>query len=351
MSESTTRSARRRRFTVDSLFADTTPRAAGVTDLPNAKEIVLSRISPDPDQPRQSFDDERLEELADSMRLEGILQPIAVRYETDGDRYIIIHGERRWRAARMAGLESIPAIVRDVPEERRLIQQLMENVVREDLNAIDRAAALRALKSQMNDAPWEQVAEAVGIRRSRLFQLLGTEKLPESVQRELRAGRLSEKQTRVLQGLPEPAQEVLAKLILADDLTQSSAQRLARAVRSDPSFVDLDELEVERRFTAMREAIDASVQRARHRPNESGWSSSFDLLLSGADLNELDSSVRWTGASAASLENQVLSLARSLWMYQSAKVDEADRKALDERLRALQTIIDGVVRSPRRRQT
>jgi ParB family chromosome partitioning protein len=78
----------------------------------------------------------------------------------------------------------------------------MENILREDLNALDRAAALRRLKQQLGDVPWEQVAEAVGIKRSRLFQLLATEKLPEPVQEAIRAGRLSEKQTRPLQGFP-----------------------------------------------------------------------------------------------------------------------------------------------------
>src|SRR5919206_4886606 len=103
-------------------------------------------------------------------------------------------------APKLAELTTIPAILRDVPEERRLIQQLMENVVREDLNAVDRAAALWAFKAQMGNAPWERVADAVGIRRSRLFQLLGTDKLPVPVQDQIRSGQLSEKQSRVLQG-------------------------------------------------------------------------------------------------------------------------------------------------------
>ena len=165
----------RRRFTVDALFTDHRPQAVGVDDLPTAKEIRLDRIKADPDQPRRSFDAERLAELTSSIQREGILQPIAVRYDADHDVYVVIHGERRLRAAREAGLSAIPAIVRDVPLDRRLVHQLMENVVREDLNAVDRAAALRALKAQLDDAPWEKVAEMVGIRRSRLFQLLGTE--------------------------------------------------------------------------------------------------------------------------------------------------------------------------------
>ncbi|HET7092392.1 MAG TPA: ParB N-terminal domain-containing protein, partial [Thermomicrobiales bacterium] len=131
-------SARRKRFTVDALFADHRPQAVGVADLTDAKDIRLDRIEPDPDQPRRTFDEDKLAELSASIRREGILQPIAVRYD--------------------AGLVSIPAIVRDVPAERRLLQQLMENIVRDDLNAVDRAAALRALKAQLGDATWDTVA-------------------------------------------------------------------------------------------------------------------------------------------------------------------------------------------------
>jgi ParB family chromosome partitioning protein len=233
ISLSDTAPARRRRFTVDSLFTDSRPQAVGVADLPTAKEIQLDRIEPDPDQPRRTFDEAKLAELEASIRIEGVLQPIVVRYADERDIYVIVHGERRWRASRAAGLRSIPALVRDVPESRRLIQQLMENIVRDDLNAVDRAAALRVLKTQLGDAPWEQVAEAVGIRRSRLFQLLGTEKLPEHVQADIRAGRISEKQSRALQGLPPGHQEALRDVIVADDLPADEAMRLARELKAN----------------------------------------------------------------------------------------------------------------------
>jgi ParB family chromosome partitioning protein len=221
----------RRRFTVDALFTDHRPQAVGVEELPTAKEIRLERIVPDPDQPRRTFDPERLAELTASIRREGILQPIAVRYDVERDVYVVIHGERRLRAAREAGFISIPAIVRDVPDDRRLVQQLMENIVRDDLNAVDRAAALRALKAQLGDAPWETVAETVGIRRSRLFQLLGTEKLPDSIRDDIRGGRLSEKQSRALQGLPPGQQEALRDAILDLDLPGEEATRIARALK------------------------------------------------------------------------------------------------------------------------
>ncbi len=250
---------RRRKFTVDALFADHRPQAVGVEDLPTAKEIRLDRIVPDPDQPRRSFDEERLAELAASIAIEGVLQPIVVRYDAERDVYVIVHGERRWRASRQAGLATIPAIVRDVPEERRLVQQLMENIVREDLNAVDRAAALRALKAQLGDVPWEQVAEAVGIRRSRLFQLLGTEKLPEAIQEDIRAGRLSEKQSRALHGLPPAHQQALRDLLVHEEIPAAEAMRLARALRAakvpdEPEAVKRALAELRNRSSAARHA-------------------------------------------------------------------------------------------------
>ena len=225
---------KRKRFSLDDLLGDTRPQAVGVTDLPTGKEIRLDRITGDPNQPRRTFDGERLVELADSIRIEGVLQPIVVRYDNTRDIYVIVHGERRWRAAQTAGLSTIPAIVRDVPEERRLVQQLMENIVRDDLNAVDRAAALRALKSQLGDASWDVVAETVGIRRSRLFQLLGTEKLPEAIQADIRAGRLTEKQSRALQSLPGEHQRALRDAILADNLPADTAMAIARRLKVRP---------------------------------------------------------------------------------------------------------------------
>jgi ParB/RepB/Spo0J family partition protein len=221
----------RRKFTVDALFTDTRPQAAGVQDLTEAKTIALDRIEPDPDQPRRSFDEDRLEELTASIRKEGVLQPIVVRYDGERDRYVIVHGERRFRASERAGLETMPALVRDVPEQRRLIQQLMENIVRDDLNAVDRARALRILKEQMDDAPWEEVAAEVGIRRSRLFQLLDTDKLPAPAQEQIRAGALSEKQSRALQGLPEIYQHALAEAIVERVVPSQVAVRIGRALR------------------------------------------------------------------------------------------------------------------------
>lgn len=223
---------RNRRFSVDDLFTDTRPQATGVSDLADAKMIDVARIEPDPEQPRRHFDAERLTELADAISAEGVLQPIVVRYDADRDIYVIVHGERRFRASRLAGKSDIPAIIRDVPAQRRLVQQLMENIVRDDLNAIDRAAALRALREQMDNAPWEDVAATVGIKRSRLFQLLGTEKLPEAAQADIQSGKLSEKQSRALQGLPAAQQEALRALMVERGVQAATAMKIAQALKN-----------------------------------------------------------------------------------------------------------------------
>lgn len=334
-------SPRKRRFTVDALFEDTSPRAVGVSELASAKEIRLDRIIADPDQPRQTFDPERLDELASSIRSEGVLQPIAVRYEAEGDIYVILHGERRWRASRLAGLSSIPAVVREVSSERRLLQQLMENVVREDLNAVDRAAALRALKEQMGDVAWERVAEAVGIRRSRLFQLLGTEKLPEPARQAIREGRLSEKQSRALQGLADGAQEALTLMIVDEGLGAKEATRIARAVRNDVDFADRPAAELLPRLREMRQAVE--VHPAPRRPE-----SPADALVSrvaqalGVEFHpsELEAALAEAPKpSAALIDAQIRALALSL-----ARIDELDltggeKLFLDSRLKALRGLL------------
>ena len=240
-----------------------------------------------------------------------MLQPIVVRYNTEKDIYVIVHGERRFRASKAAGLASIPAIVRDVPEERRLVQQLMENIVRDDLNAIDRATALRSLKHQLGDAPWEQVAEAVGIRRSRLFQLLGTEKLPESIQDDIRAGRLSEKQSRALQGLAPGCLEALRDAIIDDELSSDEAMRLARGLKG----LKLDG-DVEAAAAAIRE-LRAPTPAGTAADELGALLAAVSAAASGgrserAALQRMASGLRLPGFDADRLQANALELARTL---------------------------------------
>jgi ParB family chromosome partitioning protein len=327
MTEQTRKPGRsRRRFTVDALFTDTRAQASGVTDLANAKEIELRRIEPDPDQPRRTFDEEKLEELAASIRAEGVLQPIVVRYDEARDVYIIVHGERRWRASTMAELASIPALVRDVPPDRRLLQQLMENVVRDDLNAIDRAAALRQLRHQLGDVSWEQVADAVGIRRSRLFQLLGTEKLPEQAQVDIQEGRLSEKQSRALQGLSQPRQEALRQLIVETSMPAQVATRLARAFKSLPIDED-DPAAVEGALAHLYDLVDPSTPDALRNQVQAV----FDAIRSGTG-NDIASLLAAPKFDSARMAKEVSTLARTL--------SRVDRSALTASPEAASTLRD-----------
>lgn len=264
MTDQTRPGRSRRRFTVDALFSDTRAEARGVADLEDAKVIQLDRITPDPDQPRRSFDQDRLDELAASIRAEGVLQPIVVRYDEPRDRYVIVHGERRFRATKQAGLAEIPALVREVPEDHRLLQQLMENIVREDLNAIDRAAALRALRNQLGDASWDVVAENVGIRKSRLFQLLGTEKLAPDAQEDIRSGRLSEKQSRALQGLSPRRQAAFRQLLLDRKMSESVAMRLSQAFRHAPIADEHDPESVRSALVQLADFLDPGTAQARN---------------------------------------------------------------------------------------
>lgn len=340
----------RRKFTVDALFQDTSARAAGVRDLVDAKEINIERISADPDQPRQTFDEDALAELATSIRREGVLQPIAVRYDEESDRYIIVHGERRWRAAQQAGLPSIPAIVRDVPEERRLIHQLMENVVREDLNAVDRAAALRGLKRQMDDAPWERVAEAVGIRRSRLFQLLSTEKLAEPVQERIRTGELSEKQTRALQGLSPVAQEALAEL-LVNGTPDEQVRDISRQLREDPDYLDLDDDSLAARIQELHASARPAEPSASPRPNP--LVKALSDLLGERDLPDEPEEALTTldgryGVHSGDLDKLEHELQRVGYLLSRHAVSDTADQIPPKQLRALKRVIDGVLQAQKR---
>ena len=147
-------------------------------------EIELSRIQPNPDQPRREFDDESLEELAASIREIGIVQPISLRQQANGS-YQIIAGERRYRAAHLAGLTTIPAYIRTVEDEAAMVMALIENIQREDLNAIEIALSFKKLIEQYH-LTQEQLSERVGKKRTTVANYLRLLKLPAEVQIGLR---------------------------------------------------------------------------------------------------------------------------------------------------------------------
>ncbi|MDP1819407.1 MAG: ParB/RepB/Spo0J family partition protein [Acidimicrobiales bacterium] len=192
------------------------------------REVPVGSISPNPHQPRGYFDEEALASLTASIAELGVLQPILVRELAD-DRFELIAGERRWRAAKRAGLPSIPVVVREVDEVLSLEQALVENLHREDLNPLEEAAAYQQLMEDF-ELTQEQVAQKVGKSRSSVANTLRLFQLPPSIQRLVAENQLAAGHAKALLGTPDRAfQEVLAKRIVADGLSVRETEEAVRA--------------------------------------------------------------------------------------------------------------------------
>lgn len=190
-------------------------------------KVRLSQITPNPYQPRQDFDRESLEELADSIRQKGVLQPVLLRSAEEG--YELVVGERRFRAAKLAGLKTIPAIIYEVESDEDMLElSLIENVQREDLNPVDTALAYQRLTDECK-LTQEQVAERVGKSRSAVANTLRLLGLPKEVQRALRSGELSEGHARALLPLTTKRQQAeLARKVIKRGLSVRDVERLVR---------------------------------------------------------------------------------------------------------------------------
>jgi ParB family transcriptional regulator, chromosome partitioning protein len=201
--------------------------AAGLATRPAIEEVAINQIDPNPFQPRNSFDEESLAGLTASIRELGVLQPILVRQVND-DRYAIIAGERRWRAAKRAGLQFIPVIVRQVNDELTLQHALVENLHRDDLNPLEEAAAYQQLVEDF-DLTQEEVAQKVGKSRSAVANLLRLFQLPPQVQRLVAEGRVSTGHAKALLGTPDRAfQEALARRVATDGLSVRDTEEAVR---------------------------------------------------------------------------------------------------------------------------
>lgn len=192
-------------------------------------EIPLSAIQANEYQPRSRFEEEALVSLTDSIRELGVLQPVLVR-QLGPDRYELIAGERRWRAARRAGLPSIPAIVRESDNRHSLEQALVENLHREDLNALEEASAYQQLIDEFS-LTQDQVAKRVGKSRSAVSNTLRLFQLPGSVQRLVASGELAAGHARALLACPDRSeQERLAELVARDGLNVRQVEELVRGL-------------------------------------------------------------------------------------------------------------------------
>jgi ParB family chromosome partitioning protein len=189
------------------------------------REVPLDSVAPNPRQPRGTFDDDTLAELAASIREVGLLQPIIVREQEDS-RYELVMGERRWRAARLAGLDAVPAIVRTVPDTDLLRDALLENLHREQLNALEEAAAYAQMLEDFS-VTHEVLAERVGKSRSHVSNTLRLLGLTPPVQRRVAAGVLSAGHARALLGLEDPdEQDLLAARIVAEGLSVRDVEEI-----------------------------------------------------------------------------------------------------------------------------
>lgn len=193
----------------------------------DGQDIEVARITANPYQPRGRFDDEKFQELVNSVRVHGVLQPVVVRTKGDGE-YELVAGERRLRAAKAAGLTRIPAVVRELTNEQSLEVALVENIQREDINAVDAALAYRRLAEEFGLSQ-EDLAFTVGKSRSAVANTLRLLSLPDSVKEEIRSGRISEGHARAILSVEGASRQIeLCKRIVAGGLSVREAEVMAR---------------------------------------------------------------------------------------------------------------------------
>lgn len=200
----------------------------------NICDVAVEAIDPNPFQPRRSFSEEAITELKNSILQQGLLQPVVLRRA--GDRYQIVLGERRWRAAKLAGLTAVPALVREVGSDEEMLElALLENLQREDLNPIEVATAIRQLQSRCGMTQ-EQVADKLGVSRAHVANTLRLLKLPPQIQAALSEGKISAGHARALLAVEDPARqkELFNKFLSSDNLTVRTAEALTRKPGKTP---------------------------------------------------------------------------------------------------------------------
>lgn len=248
------------------------------------REIPIDLIRRGKYQPRRDMDPEALQELAESIKAQGVMQPIVLR-PADPGNYEIIAGERRWRATQMAGLDTIPALIRDVPDEAAIAMALIENIQREDLNPIEEAIALQRLQQEF-ELTQQEVADAVGKSRSTITNLMRLMSLQDDVRKLLEHGDLEMGHGKALLGLAGDEQSVAARTVVSKGLSVRQTEALVRKHVADknkpprqPRKLDPD---VRRLQDDLAERLGARVQ-IQH-----GNSGKGKLILSYSSLAELD---------------------------------------------------------------
>jgi ParB family chromosome partitioning protein len=210
---------------------------------PAAQTVPINSIDPNPTQPRRVFPAERLAELAQSIRSNGIIQPLVVRLV--GGRYQLVAGERRWRAAKLAGVEQVPVTVREIPDDRLLEVSLIENIQREDLNPIDTALAFSTLSTEFALTP-EQIGQRTGKDRTTVINFLRLLQLSEDLQQLVAERRLSAGHARCLLTLPTLAlQREVAEKAVAQGWSVRQTERTTQKMMADRQPKHVDEVQID----------------------------------------------------------------------------------------------------------
>ena len=210
---------------LDAIFGTDKP-SVKATPMNQMAQIAINKIIPNPTQPRTQFDDEALNELADSIRQLGIIQPITVKRNDDGN-YIIISGERRWRASQIVGLEQVPAYVREADDENLHSMALVENIQRQDLNAIEIALGMQRLIEECG-LTQEQMADKVGKKRSTVSNYMRLLNLPNEVQLALKEGIITMGHAKAIAGIDPEHQIWALKRAIKKSLSVRQIEELAR---------------------------------------------------------------------------------------------------------------------------
>ena len=224
------------------------------------RELAVEHLQPGKYQPRTRMDQDALKELAESIKTQGVIQPILVR-PVGENRYEIIAGERRWRAARMAGLQAVPVVIRDIPDHQALSVALIENIQREDLNPLEQAIGIQRLTNEFG-LTHQSAAEALGRSRTAVTNLLRLLELAPPVRELLAAGKLDMGHARALLALPalrqvELANEIAAKGLTVREVEKRVGELVSRAKPRIPRTVDRD---VERLQEELAQKLGTPVQ-------------------------------------------------------------------------------------------
>ena len=271
---------------LDALLGGAAVTAVGEESGDELRQIPVDLIQRGKYQPRRDMQEEGLKDLADSIRAQGVVQPILVR-PVDEHRYEIIAGERRWRAAQMAGLHEVPAVVRDVPDRTAIAMALIENIQRADLNPLEEAEALQRLITEF-DMTHQQAAEAVGRSRVAVTNLLRMQELSREVQDLVRQGALEMGHARALLALKASAQTEAARRVVDRGLSVRETEQLVRhrlkeldggAKAPHARGIDPDIRRLERQLT---EKVGAKVV------VEAGAKGKGKLVIHYSSLDELD---------------------------------------------------------------